>query len=194
MLCENVISLVQDLNSSRRVHFYDDNHYTTGTALQLPLQYGKFGLRINNTRRSIYEAREWLTFFFRRCHILVEYRPLMKTSLHYILQTRQLLSYIFSSLWYSWRTISNFLMNYWHVMASKISQVPCFLSFVYTFCRNSLEIHKMSSFIKVLIVFWVSLLTRPSWNTYEVFIYELYRTLRKLSISYRNAYYEIMRK
>ena len=31
----NAISLVQDLNSCRRVHFYDDNHYTTGTTKEI---------------------------------------------------------------------------------------------------------------------------------------------------------------
>ena len=30
-ICENAISLVQDLNSCRCVLFYDDNLYTTGT-------------------------------------------------------------------------------------------------------------------------------------------------------------------
>ena len=31
----NAISLVQDLNSSRRVHFPTDNDYTTGTSLDV---------------------------------------------------------------------------------------------------------------------------------------------------------------
>ena len=47
----NAISLVQDLNSCRRVHSYVDNHYTTGTSMFFP------------SARAGYDTRS----IFKRC-------------------------------------------------------------------------------------------------------------------------------
>ena len=45
----NAIGLVQDLNSCRRVHSYDDNHYTTGTCINPLVTVPRAPITISDT-------------------------------------------------------------------------------------------------------------------------------------------------